>query len=66
MPDTHETDKELWLEAHARAPAFTLQPGQTLTPAERAWAHDKIRQDEEAAKREKAEDRAGFNNPKKG
>lgn len=66
MADTHETDKELWLEAHNRAPAFTLQPGQTLSAEDRAYARDRIRQNEEAAKREKAEDRAGYNNPRKG
>lgn len=54
--DTHESDKELWLDAHHRAPAFTLKPGQTLTPKQRAWAIDKIQEDEEREKRDRHSD----------
>jgi hypothetical protein len=42
MTDTHETDKELWLEAHSRAPAYTLQPGQMLSPEQRQWAREQV------------------------
>ena len=60
MTDTHETDRDLWLEAHDRAPAFTLQPGQTLTPEEREYARDRIAANEARDRREHAEARAGY------
>lgn len=43
---THESDKELWLEAHHRAPAFTLKPGEMLTAEQRDHAYELIRENE--------------------
>lgn len=43
---THETDKELWLEAHQRALAFTLKPGEMLTAEQRDEAYELIRKNE--------------------
>lgn len=53
---THETDKELWLEANHRAPAFTLAPGVMLTPEERERAYDMIAATEEQDRRDRYAD----------
>lgn len=45
---THESDRELWLDAHHRAPAFTLAPGQMLTRDQREHAWDLIEQIKES------------------
>ena len=55
---THETDRELWLNAHHRAPAFTLAPGEMLTREQRENAWDMVRANEESEHKERMRSKA--------
>lgn len=58
--DTHETDKELWLNAHHRAPSATLAPGVMLSDEDRQYAQDRVNEIADDNERERAQSRAGI------